>query len=460
MKITAVIAEFNPFHNGHKYLLEECRVRTQADAVLAVLSGDYVERGAPAIADGYFRAGTALLQGADLVLFLPSRFVLRSAEGYAYAAVSLLDSLGCVDSLAFGSECGDLSLLRECAQSLSEETDLRKEILRKNLREGLSFPKARALAYPEYASLLDSPNNILGIEYLKALYSMRSEIEPCTVKRIGPGHNDTTPGKEYASASAIRNLLADRSDERQGSSLSPVPHRVCAEDPFPVSHCASSEELLPAPHRASSEGLLPMPHRAGSEELLPIPHCLSSEGLLPMPEMCREALLAYCEEHRLVTSDDFSQLLGIRLMELGSREDLLLYPDIDRDLAGSIFSNRFAYTGFTAYADLIKSKAYTMTRIHRALLRIALGLPADGAARPLFARAAGFTAQGARLLAEIKKRSTIPILTKNSESEILSGEARGLYDEEIRLANIYRLIREGKSGRPPQNVLKTGLIRV
>ena len=287
--------------------------------------------------------------------------------------------------------------------SLSAETDLRKEILRKNLREGLSFPKARALAYPEYASLLDSPNNILGIEYLKALHSMRSGIEPCTVKRIGPGHNDTTPGKEYASASAIRKLLADRSYDGKES---------------------------------------------------------SSEGLLPMPEMCRESLLAYCKENRLVTSDDFSQLLGIRLMELGSREELLLYPDVDCDLAGSIFSNRFAYTGFTAYADLIKSKAYTMTRIHRALLRIALDLRADGPARPLFARVAGFTAEGARLLAEIKKRSTIPILTKNSETEILSGEAHRLYDEEIRLANIYRLIREGKSGKAPQNVLKTGLIRV
>jgi predicted nucleotidyltransferase len=147
-------------------------------------------------------------------------------------------------------------------------------------------------------------------------------------------------------------------------------------------------------------------------------------------------------------------------MELGSREDLLLYPDVDRDLAGTIFANRFAYTGFTAFAELIKSKAYTMTRIHRALLRIALDLRADGPARPLFARAAGFTAQGARLLAEIKKHSTIPILTKNSETEILTEEARRLYDEEIRLANIYRLIREGKSGRAPQNVLKTGLIRV
>ena len=424
MKITAVIAEFNPFHNGHKYLLEECRIRTQADAVLAVLSGDYVERGAPAVADGYFRARTALLQGADLVLFLPSRFVLRSAEGYAYAAVSLLDSLGCVDSLVFGSECGDISLLRECALSLSEETDLRKEILRKNLREGLSFPKARALAYPEYASLLDSPNNILGIEYLKALYSMRSAIEPCTVKRIGPAHNDMTPGKEYASASAIRNLLAEKSNDGQESIHSPIPHRV------------------------------------SSEEAIPVPHCLSSEELLPIPEVCREALLAYCKAHRLVTSDDFSHLLGIRLMELGSREDLLLYPDVDRDLAGTIFSNRFTYTGFTAFADLIKSKAYTMTRIHRALLRIALDLRADGPARPLFARAAGFTAQGARLLAEIKKHSTIPILTKNSETEILTEEARRLYDEEIRLANIYRLIREGKSGRAPQNVLKTGLIRV
>ena len=396
MRITAVIAEFNPFHNGHKYLLHECRARTQADAVLVLLSGDYVERGAPAVADGYFRAGTALREGADLVLFLPSRFVLRSAEGYAHAAVYLLDSLRCVDSLVFGSECGEISLLRECAEALSGESDQRKEVLRRNLREGLSFPKARALAYPEYASLLAEPNNILGIEYIKALRSTGSLIEPCTVQRIGPAHNDTTPGKEYASAAAIRNLMSD----------------------------------------------------AGPEDSLPI------------PETGRKALLAYCKEHMLVTPDDFSRLLGLRLMELTCREDLLLYPDIDRDLAGTIFSNRFAYTGFCAYADLTKSKTYTMTRIHRALLRIALGLRKDGPALPLFARTAGFTAQGARLLAEIKSKSTLPILTKNSEAESLSPEAKMLYEEEVRLANIYRLIREGKSGRPPQNVLKTGLIRV
>ena len=404
MKIAAVIAEFNPFHNGHRYLLEECRSLTQADAVLILMSGDYVQRGAPAIADGYFRARTALLGGADLVLFLPSRFVLRSAEGYASAAVSLLDSLNCVDFLVFGSECGDISLLWDCAKALSRESDLRKDILRRNLREGLSYPRARALAYPEYASVLDTPNNILGIEYLKALLSFQSGIEPYTVQRTGPGHNDKTPGKEYASASAIRDLLSDRSDGSSGRIPSPIPQNAVSSD------------------------------------------------TLPIPEVCREALLAYCEEHSLVTSDDFSQLLGIRLMELRSREDLLLYPDVDSDLAGTIFTNRLAYTGLTAYADRIKSKAYTMTRIRRALLRISLGLREDGADRPLYARAAGFTAQGATLLSEIKKRSTLPILTKNSETEILSGEARRLYDEEIRLSNIYRLIREGKSGRAPSNV--------
>ena len=402
MKITAVIAEFNPFHNGHRYILNECRARTHADAVLVLMSGDYVERGAPAIADGYFRAETALRNGADLVLFLPGRFVLRSAEGYAHAAVSLLDRLGCVDNLFFGSECGEIAPLLECARALSEESDARKEILRKNLKEGLSFPKARALAFPEYAGLLDTPNNILGIAYLKALRSLRSVIEPSTVPRVGPSHNDKNPGKEYASASAIRILLSEQFGR-------------------------SAEEI--------------------SREL-------------PVPENGRQALLGYFTEHRPVTSDDFSGLLGIPLMELSSREELLSYPDVDADLAGTLFRNRFAYTGFTAYADRIKSKAYTMTRIHRVLLRIALDLREEGASVPLFARAAGFTDRGARLLAELRKKSAVPVLTQNSEREVLSRKAQDLYDEEVRISNIYRLIREAKSGRPPQNVLKNGLIRV
>lgn len=402
MKITAVIAEFNPFHNGHRYILEECRARTQADAVLILMSGDYVERGAPAIADGYFRAETALQNGADLVLFLPSRFVLRSAEGYAHAAVSLLDRLGCVDSLFFGSECGEIAPLLECAHALSEESDARKEILRRHLREGLSFPKARALAWPEYAEILDTPNNILGIEYLKALHSVHSVIEPSTVPRVGPSHNDKYLGKEYASASAIRALLSEQSGK-------------------------NAEEISRA---------------------------------LPVPEVCRQALLRYFAEHRPMASDDFSELLGIRLMELRSRGELLSYPDVDNDLAGTIFSNRFAYDGFTSYADRIKSKAYTMTRIHRVLLRIALDLHEEGASVPLYARTAGFTDQGARLLAELRKKSAVPVLTQNSERAMLSPEAQDLYDEEVRLSNIYRLIREAKSGRPPQNVLKNGLIRV
>ncbi len=213
MKIGAVIAEFNPFHTGHGYLIE--KVRTECDEVIAIMSGNFVQRGECAVFDKEERTRAALLGGVDLVLELPAVYALSSAEGFSFGAVSTLVSTGVVDELWFGSECGDINALSSVAHLLNNETPEFKSSLEKNLKDGLSFPAARLNALKETskeADILAFPNNILATEYIKALEKLASEITVRTVKRIGSGYNETDIKENVASASAVRKLLYDSTD--------------------------------------------------------------------------------------------------------------------------------------------------------------------------------------------------------------------------------------------------------
>ena len=203
MKIAAIIAECNPFHEGHAYLIREVRRRFGADTVVLLMSGDFVQRGEPAVSERRIRTRMALLGGADLVLSYPVRFSTSSAEDFASCGVSILHSLGCVDLLAFGSEAGELGPLEDAAAFFAEENDEYKEKLRENLRSGLAYPRARAEA-SRYTDLLRTPNNILAVEYLKALRRLSSRIEPVTVNRISD-----VQGGEALSGSAVRKMLSD-----------------------------------------------------------------------------------------------------------------------------------------------------------------------------------------------------------------------------------------------------------
>ena len=151
MKIVGLITEYNPFHNGHKYHIEMAKKITGADAVIAVMSGNYVQRGTPAIIPKHLRCLAALQNGVDMVVELPSLYALGSAELFAFGAVSLLDSLGCVDALCFGSECGNIGPLWEAASILADEPQKYRENLRSHLKSGLSFPAARAKALSSWA---------------------------------------------------------------------------------------------------------------------------------------------------------------------------------------------------------------------------------------------------------------------------------------------------------------------
>ena len=253
MKVAGIVAEYNPFHNGHAHQVERTRAPEGGEAshVVAVMSGSFVQRGEPALLPKADRVRAALAGGVDLVLELPLPWALSSAEGFAYGAVSVLAGLGCVDLLSFGSECGEVAPL-EKAVSVMEGPRF-SSLLRYHLDYGISFPEARRKAVEELAgsrtaSLLDSPNNILGIEYLKALRRLSSPIQPFTLRRLGPEHDAERPLGDMASASYLRSLY------RAGRVLDAaayLPRAVC-----PVSGPVPAASVVPG-------GVVPPPRRVG-----------------------------------------------------------------------------------------------------------------------------------------------------------------------------------------------------
>ena len=212
MKISAVVCEYNPFHNGHRYQLETARASLGCDAVVGVMSGNFVQRGDAAIFPKQLRARAALSCGMDLVLELPAVLTLQSAERYARNAVMTLDALGCVDTLFFGAECPDTELLLRIAGVLSQEDGPFRHQLRTGLTAGLSFAAARAAAVravigPASAEILSQPNNILAVEYCKALLFLKSQIRPYAIRRQGAAHDAAVPAGGFASATAVRERL-------------------------------------------------------------------------------------------------------------------------------------------------------------------------------------------------------------------------------------------------------------
>ncbi len=213
MKIAAVISEYNPFHFGHKYLADKTREKS-ATHIVSVMSGNFVQRGDVAVFDKYARAKTALENGVDLVVELPSRFSLMSAEGFAKGAISIISALNCVEMLAFGSECGDISALKEASGAI--EYCIHSEKFDFWITRGKSYPAALQEALREYytedvSNIISSPNNTLAIEYLNALDNIGSSIEPFTVKRLGAAH-DAENDDIFASGTSIRRKILEGKD--------------------------------------------------------------------------------------------------------------------------------------------------------------------------------------------------------------------------------------------------------
>ena len=427
MKIVGLITEYNPFHNGHLYHMQKAKEITGADSVIAVMSGNYVQRGAPAIMPKHLRAEVALEAGIPLVLELPVCYASGSAEYFADGGISLFEKLGCIDSICFGSECGDYYLLEKVAHVTADEPEAYKQTLQDALKQGLSFPLARQAALkayfqdPSLDDILEQPNNILGIEYIKALYLRKSPIGAYTIRRKISGYHDKELSPGYSSASAIRRLLAFA-----GNSV----------------HLAS-EEMYDEP---------------GLSEVL-----TRLEG--QVPPSCIRSLE---ETHRVrypVYANDFSLLFRYRLLT-ETRESLAGYLDMTEELANRMINHANDFITFDQFCDLLKTRDMTYSRISRCLLHILLNIRTEdmtlykeeGGCQ--YARVLGFCKDGAKLLTRIKRTSSVPLLTKLTQTEGLSKTGLRMLRQDIFAADLYESVITDKFKMPFISEYQQQIVRV
>lgn len=395
MKIVGLITEYNPFHNGHKYHLEEALKQTNSDYAIVVMSGNFVQRGSPAIMPKHLRTQVALESGAAIVIELPVLYATGSAEQFAMGAVSLLHSLNCIDTICFGTESGDIVALEQIARILYNEPDDYKAALRKYLKKGNAFPLARQKAFYEItgntslSSVLESPNNILGIEYIKALYRLKSTITPVSIQRKESHYHDTELKVSYSSATAIRNVFAEAGNNN-----------------------SFSTDIL--------------------KKQLP-PNAL--------PLLTETFLKRYP-----VYTNDFSLLLKYRLLT-ETKETLLTYMDINEALANRICKHKNHFISFEQFCEEIKTRDITYSRVSRALLHILLQIKKTGKTFPAYARILGFRKDSASVLSALKEKSSIPLITKLSFSA-LNEEENAFLQQDIFASDLYESVITNKFQTP------------
>ena len=405
MKIVGLITEYNPFHAGHLYHMQQARELTGADYCVVLMSGSFVQRGEPAIFDKYRRTKAALLAGADLVLEMPVAFSTASAHEFAAYGVALLSAIG-VDAVVFGSECGQIEFLKQAASALNHESAEFQERLRKGLKAGLTYPQARAKALEmedTRASVLSSPNNILGIEYLRAAEDLHSPMEFYTISRKGSGyHEDTLADANFPSASAIRGIIRN--------SLS--------KDKDLLDILASH---LPAVTHPAYTGAVP------------------------------------------VFVDDFSELLNAAVLQLQATFSI---ADLSPELAARLAKPPYFPLSFEERIQALKTRQLTYTRVSRALLHLVLGMREEDISRwkdegyALYARILGFRRQSSPLLSCLHKKSSIPLITKMADAaQNLSPSALALLEQEVYASHLYQTVRMKRSG-VFQNEYTEGLVFV
>jgi len=234
--VLGIIAEYNPFHNGHLYHLLKSKKEANADTVIAVIGGNFTQRGEPSLLDKWCKAEMAIANGADLVIELPVLYSISSAENFADGAIKILNSLKIIDSVSFGTETNDLNKLNIIANTLFKEPKEYKDLLYSELKSGKSFPKAREQALikylkdPTFASIISSPNNILGIEYLKALKKYSSNINPINIVRKDAGHLSLDYIGQIASATAVRNLVYNNRIRDVKTYITPASFTILLEE--------------------------------------------------------------------------------------------------------------------------------------------------------------------------------------------------------------------------------------
>ncbi|MCM1026368.1 MAG: nucleotidyltransferase [Roseburia sp.] len=403
MKVNGIIAEYNPFHNGHQYQLEESRRITGADYTVVALSGNFVQRGAPALLDKHSRTEMALRGGADLVLELPAIYSVSSAEYFAQGAVSLLSSLNVITNLCFGCESGDVTLLSQIAQILAEEPPEFSELMKSYLHQGHSYPFARSSALMQYFpplaynnSIFSAANNILGIEYIKAILRQNSPLKPMAVKRLGPGYHNLVPDAQYCSALSIRHAIWEQENDAS---------------------------------------------------------CVQAY----IPESVRELLSARIAEKRIVRSNHFSSALYYKLLsekECGYAK----YLDVSQSLTDRIVNSLDRFVNYDDFCNLLKTKELTYARISRCLLHILLNITKEDMAlctelgHTPYARVLGFRRSASPLLSAIKKNSSIPLITKLADAEKqLDEDSVNMLKQDIQISQLYHGVVAGLTESEPLN---------
>lgn len=399
MKTAAIIAEYNPFHNGHKYQIEETRRRTGADFIAVVMSGDFVQRGAPAIYSKFLRTRSALLSGADLVVEMPVFGSLSAAQDFARCGISLFHHMGIIDVLSFGSEAGEIKKLQELADQAGTETEEQSDLIRKSLRSGLTYPQALALARKD--SVPVSPNDILAVEYLKALKEFSSAVEPWTLKRSDPGYHSEGRDGSFASATAIRKAISAQ-DPDFLSAVLPNSHfeSLQAESEVPLfpddfSLLIEQKILTSAPEKIQS--------------ISGMPEGLAAKLCKNRLEFLRTDALTAARKDRQYTYAKVSRALMNLMLDI-----------TDKDQRG------FAACDYAPWVRIL-----------------------------------GFRKTSAALLSELKKHCDIPVIVKTADAkEILSPEVYPLFEKNLTASEICRMVRELKSGKVQKNEFTRSPIRI
>lgn len=388
MHVTGIITEYNPFHNGHRYQLTQIRRIRPGSAIIAVMSGSIVQRGQAALLDKWSRAELAVRGGCDLVLELPFAFACRSAQDFARGAVSLLAKLGIVDTLAFGAESADLNALQMAASSVDDP--ILQAALHTRIAAGLSYATALTGALLArhtkiQAELLRQPNNILAIEYLRALRQYAPHLHPLLIPRTGADYHDTDITAPKASASAVRALL-----DKAAASARPAGEGI-------LIHALSDTDCLALKH-----ALPPASWQAV---------CQLSANHLPQPDRLLLPLQAL--------------LLRTSLPELSH-----IYG-ISEGLENRITGFAAKASGFHQLIRAAATKRYPSSRIARTLIWLLLGVQRELIARmdesgPLYARVLAAGLRGRSLLRDIKKAGTIPLIPKTSSFLTTAQRAQGM----------------------------------
>lgn len=405
MKVLGIIAEYNPFHNGHAYQIAQARKAYGADYVIIAMSGNYVQRGTPALLDKFTRTKMALMGGADMVFELPVLWACASAEYFAAAGTSLLDKTGIVDAISFGCETEDFGLLQDVGQLLAQQEDGFMQELLFMLKSGKTYPAAREEAFLKF--LLDgenshqlnshalsknalsdklhlifrSPNNILALEYLKALTARHAAITPIPILRNGSGYHEQKVRDNFSSATAIRNAL--------------------------LTGFSNSGDFIPA----------------------------------NVPPFTASILAS--EQTVFLSEDDFSLPLYYKLWS-ESAKGFETYADCSAGLSNRIINLLPKYQGYANFNTLLKRRETTYTRISRMFLHILLNIKsADMTAGkaldyiPYF-RLLGFRREASHLLSLMKKNSTVPLLSKAAAApDLLTGSARDMFLMDVNASDLY-----------------------